>query len=105
VADVSKGAAEELGFRVAEHLAQGAVDLRETPVEVVEGHADGGVVERAAEELFGLAELLLGPPALGDVYDGLDRPRVRAVRVEDGRAGGREDLLGPVGGRDGDLVR
>jgi hypothetical protein len=67
VAYVPEGEAEEILLRVAEHLAQGAVDLDEAPVEVVEGHADGGVVERAAEELLALPERLLGPLPLGDV--------------------------------------
>lgn len=102
--DVLEPQAEQLLLRVAEHLAQRAVDLGKAPVEVVEGHADGGVVEGAAEEPLGLAQLPLCPLTLGDVHEGLHRPGVRALGVVDRRPGGGEYLLGPVGGGGGDLV-
>ena len=64
------GLVEQLLIGVAEHLAQRAVDLQEaSALGLVQRHADGCVIERAAESFLGLPQFLFGILALGDVYE------------------------------------
>ena len=62
VGDVMEGEGRQLVAAVADDVAVLLVDAQEATPGVLEGDADGGVLERAAEPLLALAERLLGPP-------------------------------------------
>ncbi len=74
---------EQLRLAPAEDLHERPVHPEQPSVERGERHADGRVLERAAEPLLGLAQLCFGAPSIGEVAhaddDALDRGVVEEV--------------------------
>jgi hypothetical protein len=83
VGDVECPPGEQLLLGVAEHIAERLVDLAVVVIEADESHADGSVLEGAAEATCALLQLLLYPLAPGNVL--LDALPVKrpASRVPD----------------------
>src|SRR5262245_20069086 len=75
------GLFEQLLAGVADDGAELLVDAQEPALGVRVGDADRGVLERAAEPLLALAQRLLGPLALGDIFKNVDRPRLPSLLV------------------------